>query len=129
MRLSFKKNVLCFEMFIALMTALWLPFCALAGTPHEKSSALTIAEPRIPVDELKLLLEPMTQKELEKEAEAWLMLLQDKVRQINYAEIAVKRMNREIMQAEKIIDAVEEAQQAMEAFEAPEDGKSSTGCK
>jgi small conductance mechanosensitive channel len=124
MRLSFKKNVLCFEMFIALMTALWLPFCALAGTPHEKSSALTIAEPRIPVDELKLLLEPMTQKELEKEAEAWLMLLQDKVRQINYAEIAVKRMNREIMQAEKIIDAVEEAQQAMEAFEAPEDGKS-----
>ncbi len=63
--------------------------------------AKTVADPLIPVDELTLLLEPLTQDELVIEAEAWLLLLQAKVQQISDAEIRVKHKNVEIAKAEE----------------------------
>jgi small conductance mechanosensitive channel len=110
---------------IFVLTVLWMPFFSIAETVDVKSKATTISDPWIPVEELKLLLEPLTQKELEKEAEAWVMLLRDKIKQINYTEIAVKRTTREITHAKKIADAVKEVQQAAATLEADETAKPS----
>jgi small conductance mechanosensitive channel len=59
-------------------------------------TAITTEDPDIPTSELELLLRPLRVSELEVEAEAWFMLLQEKVRQISAAEIEMKRKGREI---------------------------------
>jgi small conductance mechanosensitive channel len=76
---------------------------------------ITTADPEIPVDELKLLVKPLTQPELETEAAAWQVLLKQKVQEISDAEIAVKRQNRAINQQQEAAQALEEATQALEA--------------
>ncbi len=77
--------------------------------------ALTTEDPDIPVDELKLLVKPLTQPELENEAAAWQILLKQKVQEISDAEIAVKRQNRAINKQLEAANALEEATQALEA--------------
>ncbi|MGB3404908.1 MAG: mechanosensitive ion channel domain-containing protein [Microcoleaceae cyanobacterium] len=77
--------------------------------------ALTTADPEIPEDELKLLVKPLTLPQLETEAAAWQVLLQQKVQKISDAEIAVKRENRIIKKQEEAAQALEEASQALEA--------------
>ncbi|MBC6418242.1 MAG: mechanosensitive ion channel [Prochloron sp. SP5CPC1] len=79
----------------------------LAGT-------VTTADSTIPVDELKLLVKPLTLEELEQEAKGWLFLLKDKVQAISDTEITIKRENR-ILEAEKsAITAVESAKTKLE---------------
>jgi len=56
----------------------------------------TISDPSIDIDDLKLLIEPMTKPELEIEANGWFSLLRAKVKEISDAELAVRRKNREI---------------------------------
>lgn len=51
---------------------------------------VTTQDPRIPVDELRWLLFPLTQEEVQAEADAWRDVLQAKVREIADAEIAQK---------------------------------------
>ena len=58
------------------------------------STTLTTEDPEIPVDELKLLVMPLTLPELETEAGAWMVLLRGKVEEISSAELAIKRQNR-----------------------------------
>ncbi|MGK7933432.1 MAG: mechanosensitive ion channel family protein [Microcystaceae cyanobacterium] len=53
--------------------------------------SVTTQEQMIPPEELRLLVKPLTQPELEKESQGWLLLLKDKVAQISQKEIAVKR--------------------------------------
>ncbi len=60
-----------------------------------KPKAIT-ANPSIDVDDLKLIVEPMTKAELEAESDAWFALLRAKVSEISKAEIAIRRKNREI---------------------------------
>ncbi len=79
-----------------------------------QSKAITTADPEIPEDELKLLVKPLTLPELEIEAAAWQVLLQQKVQEISDAEIAVKRQNRSINKQEEAAKALEEATQALE---------------
>ena len=76
---------------------------------------LTTTDPEIPVDELKLLVKPLTQSELETEAVAWQVLLKQKVQEISQAEIAVKRQNRAINKQLEAANALEEATQALSA--------------
>jgi small conductance mechanosensitive channel len=57
---------------------------------------VTTANPHIPVDELELLLKPLTKSQLLIEAQAWQALVQAKAQQISRAEITVKRQNQEI---------------------------------
>ncbi|UCF35009.1 MAG: mechanosensitive ion channel [Phycisphaerales bacterium] len=66
----------------------------------KKATAKTTADPWIPVGELELLLKPLTKDELVVEAEGWIGLLKAKVSQISQAEIAVKRKNRQIDEAQ-----------------------------
>lgn len=56
----------------------------------------TISDPSIDIDDLKLLIEPMTKPDLEIEANGWFGLLRAKVKEISDAELAVRRKNREI---------------------------------
>ena len=91
--------------------------------PASDSSTDVLAEPistkdiEIPVDELKLLLKPLTLAELEIEAAAWLQLLKAKVREISDAEIAIKRKNRQFKKEEEVVKALEKAKKKLEEAE------------
>ncbi|MGK7878321.1 MAG: mechanosensitive ion channel protein, partial [Xenococcaceae cyanobacterium] len=67
----------------------------IAANPN-LSEALTSKDPKIPVDELKLLVKPLTLEELKTEAVGWLLLLKEKVQEISDTEIAIKRENLQI---------------------------------
>lgn len=77
-------------------------------------TAVTTADPDIPVDDLELLLKPLRKQELVAEAEAWLALLQEKVRQISLAEIKMREQSRGIsvtkQEIKATIDQVQETQ-------------------
>ena len=51
--------------------------------------ALTTQHPDIPIEELELLVRPLTLAQLENEAAAWLLILQAKVQEISNTAIAV----------------------------------------
>jgi hypothetical protein len=61
----------------------------------------TTKDPLIALDDLELLLAPMTKEETETEAKGWYALLRAKEREITVAELNVRRKNREIAQLEK----------------------------
>jgi small conductance mechanosensitive channel len=61
----------------------------------------TTKDPQIALDDLELLLEPMTKDETETEAKGWYGLLRAKEREITLAELDVRRKNREIAQLDK----------------------------
>jgi len=66
------------------------------------------------VDELQLLVRPLTAGELIVEADAWLGLLQAKVREISEREIAAKRQRAQIESIERLAEAAEAASRAQE---------------
>ena len=63
---------------------------------EDPAEAVTIADTDIPVDELDLLLTPLTRDQLAVEAAAWRALLEERVREVSNAEIAIKRKTEEI---------------------------------
>ena len=60
------------------------------------SLARTLTDPKIDIEDLKLIIQPMTKEDLIIEADAWFRLLRTKVAQISNAELAVRRKNREL---------------------------------
>ena len=87
------------------------------STNTDPKTGITTEDPTIPVDELKLLVKPLTLEELQNESEGWLLLLKEKVKQISDAEIAIKRQNRSIDKQEEAADALEGAKVALKAAE------------
>ena len=83
----------------------------------DPTAAITTASINIPVDELKLLVQPLTLEELEIEAAAWLAILQAKVKEISAAEIAIKQANAAIAKEQEGATALEQAKQALEEAE------------
>jgi small conductance mechanosensitive channel len=81
----------------------------------EAPAAVTAADPSIPVEELKLLLTPLTKDQLRTEAQAWQQILQAKAEQIAQAEIAVKRQNQAIKKTQEIQAQAEQAQKDLQA--------------
>ena len=79
--------------------------------------ALTTADQEIPVDELELMLNPLTKDELLVEAIAWQVLLKEKATEIAKAEIAVKRQNQEIKKAEEIHEQIEDVRDQLGELE------------
>jgi small conductance mechanosensitive channel len=76
---------------------------------------VTTGRPDIPVDELELLLKPLTKEELVVEAQGWMRLVAAKVAQISRSEIEVKQKNREIDKAGGAAEAVRAAGEDAEA--------------
>jgi small conductance mechanosensitive channel len=75
---------------------------------------VTTANPEIPVDELDLLLRPLTRTELEVETTGWLTLLRDKISEISEAEIGAKYKRTELQYADDLqgaLDKIEKAKQ------------------
>ncbi|WP_294532381.1 mechanosensitive ion channel domain-containing protein [uncultured Rhodoblastus sp.] len=62
---------------------------------------LTTKDPAISLDDLELLLAPLSKDEVETEAKGWFDLLRAKEREITLAELSVHRKNREIALLEK----------------------------
>ncbi|NEO68891.1 MAG: mechanosensitive ion channel [Moorea sp. SIO3H5] len=99
---------------LLIVGAWWLPVQAQQSTNAPNQKAVTTADPTIPIEELELLLKPLTKDELEGEAQGWMFLLKTKVKELSDAEIAVKRKNRELKQSQEAVDALEDAKEALE---------------
>jgi len=108
------------------MARLWLPLIlvilmAASAAPATEAQqpqykAVTTADPDIAVEDLGLLLKPLRKHELVVETEAWLALLQEKVRQISLAEIRMRKQGREISQTKQEIKAtVDQVQETAKA--------------
>jgi small conductance mechanosensitive channel len=67
----------------------------------KEAEPVTTKDPQIALDDLELLLEPMTADEIATEAKGWFALVQAKEREISVAELDVRRKNREIAQLDK----------------------------
>jgi small conductance mechanosensitive channel len=88
---------------------------AYATTPDEAPpKAVTTADPQIPVDELKLMLLPLTKQELEIEAAAWRDLLKAKVAEISRRELDVRQKKQRISQAKQEAGEAEKAKREAE---------------
>lgn len=90
--------------------------------PGDPKAATTTKDATIPVDELTLLVKPLTLDELNNEAAGWLLLLKTKVKAISDAEIAVKRLNQSI---DKQKEAAEAAKQSKELMKLAQEALSS----
>ncbi|CAD5916988.1 putative MscS family protein slr0639 [Planktothrix tepida] len=85
--------------------------------PPDPQAATTTTELDIPVDELKLLVKPLTLEELQTEAAGWMLVLHNKAKEISVAEVTIKRKNEAIGQQQEATDALETAKQSLEEAE------------
>ncbi len=76
--------------------------------------AVTNSDAEVPVEVLAHRVKPLTRCELETEAQAWLLLLQEKVTEISIAEVAALYKKEEIKKAKEVEDALEDVQEAKE---------------
>ncbi|MGL4502704.1 MAG: mechanosensitive ion channel protein, partial [Planktothrix sp.] len=88
-----------------------------AAVSADPKLAITTQDPTIPVDELELLVRPLSLEELQNESAAWLILLKDKVQKISNAEIAIKRQNQSINKQQEASDSLHKSQEALKAAE------------
>jgi len=82
--------------------------------------AVTDTDVTVPDEVLSHRVKPLTKCELEAEAQAWLLLLQEKVTEISNAEIAAIYKKEEIKKAEDVEDALEDVQEAKEEADSEE---------
>jgi small conductance mechanosensitive channel len=87
-------------------------------TAEKEAEPATTHDPQIALDDLELLLEPMTKEEIETEAKGCFALLRAKEREISLAELDVRRKNREIAQLEKQKAAAAELAKATQEMKA-----------
>ena len=89
----------------------------------KEAEPVTTKDPQIALDDLELLLEPMTAEEIATEAKGWFALVQAKEREISVAELDVRRKNREIAQLEKQKAAAADLAKATEEVNAAKTDK------
>ncbi|MFB2938512.1 mechanosensitive ion channel domain-containing protein [Aerosakkonemataceae cyanobacterium BLCC-F154] len=90
--------------------------------PADPKAAKTTKELDIPVDELKLLVKPLTLEQLQVEAAGWMLALQNKAQEISEAEVTIKRQNLAIAKQKEGADALEKAKQALEEAQTVQKG-------
>jgi len=78
-------------------------------------TAVTNTDVKVPIEVLSYRLKPLTKCELEAEAQAWLLLLKDKVTEISNAEVAAIYKKEEIKKTEQAAATLEDAEKATEA--------------
>lgn len=106
--MSFRSVVIGLFLVTSILTPLW----AQDEKPaEEKYVPITTLDPRVPVDQLRVMVKPLTKQELEGEAEAWFKLLTTKARQIAAVQLGVKKTN-EAMAAGDVNAAKERLQEA-----------------
>ena len=132
-------GVACLVVSLALLFAI----APSIGSAHAESSAApkavsvedtavpelaptTTADPGVALDDLEIMLEPLTRAEVETEAKGWFALLRAKVSEISLAELAVHRKNREIAQLAKEKAAGEALAQAAQEAKAKQTSADAT---
>ncbi|MBN2325914.1 MAG: mechanosensitive ion channel [Candidatus Omnitrophica bacterium] len=91
---------------------------SLFAAAQSSYKAVTTKDPQIPLAYLEILLKPLTKEELKVEADAWMLLLKNKVKQISDAEIEAKKKSEEVAQAkQELKDKKEDVSQAQEKVE------------
>ncbi len=103
----------------------WLAWSAIALTAMSGATfaadcpadikAVTDTDVKVPIEVLSYRLKPLTKCELEAEAQAWLLLLKDKVTEISNAEVAAIYKKEEIKKTEQVESTLEEAEKAKAA--------------
>lgn len=83
----------------------------------DPKAAKTTKKLDIPVDELKLLVKPLTLEQLQVEVAGWMLALQNKAQEISEAEVTIKRENLAIAKQKEGADALEKAKQSLEEAE------------
>ena len=110
-----KRSILISGIIIASFS--WVPMSVRGESVEADYQAITIEDPSIPEQELELMVKPLTQEELDIEANDWLDLLKVQVKEVSDAEIAVNRKNEELDQAKKAITDLEQAESALTEVE------------
>jgi small conductance mechanosensitive channel len=88
---------------------------ALAADCPTGIKAITNKDVQVPVEVLTHRVMPLTKCELEAEAQAWLLLLKDKVTEISNAEVAAIYKKEEIKKEKQAEDTLEDAEKAKQA--------------
>lgn len=84
----------------------------------DPSTAVTVDDLTVPIDQLELLVKPLTLEELQTESAAWFLLLRDKVQEITNTEVTIKRQNVAIEAQTTAAEAVTEAEAKLAEAEA-----------
>ncbi|MCD6388586.1 MAG: mechanosensitive ion channel [Desulfobulbaceae bacterium] len=108
MRYKFSTQIIL--VFLLLFSASWLSAAEAPSKAAKKAEAITTADPEIPVDELEIMLHPMTEDELFVEADGWLGLVKEATRNISTEKLKVKKKT-------KAIEAAKDKQQETEGKE------------
>jgi small conductance mechanosensitive channel len=114
MKYLYRLSVLPAVMLLMLF-ALSLPASA-EEAPDKKAepSPVTTVNPEVPLEELGFMLKPLSLKELTTEADGWFKLLQKAESDVAAAEVAVKRQNVNIEDAQEIREKVTDAKKSLE---------------
>ncbi len=120
-----RRQLVSLPIMVAVALAVSLTPSAARAQDAKAPQAVTTGDPTIPVDELELLLKPLTKDELIVEADAWRDLVKAKVAEISAAELAVKKSNRAVSEAEQIAAEAEEAAESKTESAAPKTGEES----
>ena len=104
-------------LFIAIIL---IPVNTVAKDCPDNIKAVTAGDAGVPEAVLTHRVKPLTRCELEAEAQAWLLLLQDKVAEISNAKVAAFYKKEEIKKTEKAEKALEEVQEAREKADSEE---------
>ena len=111
-----------------LVLAMIIPASLAAEDSATPDKPITTADPRIPTDELALLLNPLSKAELLIEAEGWQAIVRAKAQEIARAEIAVKQQTRAIDKAAEIrAEAKKASEQLAEIAKTADEAKESGG--
>jgi small conductance mechanosensitive channel len=110
-----KNNLLLMKWLLMSAIALViLSTSALAADCPKDIKAVTIDDATVPIAVLTLRVNPLTKCELEAEAKAWLLLLQEKITEISNAEVAAFYKKEEIKKAKAIEATLEDVKAAKE---------------
>jgi small conductance mechanosensitive channel len=124
-------NGKCFTikwLIVPLIMFVWASGSIAAEECPSGIKAVTSSDVKVPVEVLAHRVKPLTKCELLAEAEAWQLLLKEKVKEISDAEVAAIYKKEEIKKAKEVESALEEIKEAEEkdlekAKEAAEEAK------
>ena len=103
------------------MALIMMTSSAFAADCPSDIKAVTNKDAKVPVEILAHRLKPLTKCELEAEAQAWILLLKEKVKEISSAEVAAIYKKEEIEKAEEVEEALEEVKEAKEEVKEAKD--------
>ena len=124
-----KKNTVISNLLFSAIFLLIVPAAALAKDCPSDIKAVTSDDPSVPVEVLEHQVKPLTKCELEAEAAAWVLLLQDKVSEISNAEVAAIYKKQEIESTEDVEEALEDVKEAREEADSEETMEASEEAK